>query len=72
MDLGFADKNQNVGNLAAQAILQSTKVQEQAIENQLDEYDNLLNDEVRVMKRLNNLVWLYGYTQVKYDSIFGI
>ena len=56
MDLGFADKNQNVGNLAAQAILQSTKVQEQAIENQLDEYDNLLNDEVRVMKRLNNLV----------------
>jgi len=72
MDLGFADKNQNVGNLAAQAILQSTKVQEQAIENQLDEYDNLLNDEVRVMKRLNNLVWFYGYTQVKDDSIFGI
>mmetsp|Transcript_22417 Transcript_22417/g.33615 ORF Transcript_22417/g.33615 Transcript_22417/m.33615 type:complete len:242 (-) Transcript_22417:1106-1831(-) len=61
MDLGFGNKNQVLGNLTANAILQSTKAQEEAIEDKLNKYDELLNDEdaldalrERRMKQLKN------------------
>lgn len=45
MDLGFGGKNQALGNLAANAILQSTQAQEEAINDQLNKYDDIMNDE---------------------------
>lgn len=45
MDLGFGSSNQAVGNLAAQAILQTAQAQERAIEDEISQYDALLNDD---------------------------
>ena len=45
MDLGFGQDNQAVGNVAAQALLQASKVQEQVLEDELSKYDALLNDD---------------------------
>jgi hypothetical protein len=47
MDLGFGKSNQVVGSVAANAILQSTKAQEEALEQEISRYDSLLlqNDE---------------------------
>uniref|UniRef100_A0A7R9WL53 Phosducin domain-containing protein n=1 Tax=Craspedostauros australis TaxID=1486917 RepID=A0A7R9WL53_9STRA len=45
MDLGFGNKNQQVGSVAASALAQSTRAQEQTIEDELDYYDRLLEDE---------------------------
>ena len=49
MDLGFGGKNQALGNLAANAILQSTQAQEEAINDQLNKYDDIMNDEVIII-----------------------
>jgi hypothetical protein len=47
MDLGFGKSNQVVGSVAANAILQSTKAQEAALEQEISRYDALLlqNDD---------------------------
>jgi len=49
MDLGFGDSNQIIGNAAAKVILQAHKQQEEAITDEINRYDALLNikdDEV--------------------------
>lgn len=45
MDLGFGKSNQNVGSAAARSILQASRAQEKAIEDEIDRYDHLLHDE---------------------------
>ena len=47
MDLGFGQGNQQVGQATANALLRGAQVQEQALENELKQYDRLLDDEVR-------------------------
>ena len=45
MDLGFGSSNQALGVATANALLQSTHIQEKAIEDELDHYNNLLDDD---------------------------
>lgn len=45
MDLGFGNANQVVGAATANAILQTAKVQETLIDNAVDQYDALLEDD---------------------------
>lgn len=45
MDLGFGNANQAVGNATAQALLQTAKAQEAALDQELSKYDDLLNDD---------------------------
>jgi hypothetical protein len=45
MDLGFGNSNQVVGGTAAKVILQTTKAQEQAVQQEIDRYDALLQDD---------------------------
>jgi hypothetical protein len=45
MDLGFGRSNQVVGEATATALLQSTRAQEQAVEEELTRYDRLLEDD---------------------------
>lgn len=44
MDLGFGDNNQKVGNLAQRVLLESAKAQEAVLQDELDQYDTLLDD----------------------------
>ena len=50
MDLGFGNKNQRLGNVAASALLQVAQVQESTVDDQLDQFDDLLNDEEALSK----------------------
>lgn len=45
MDLGFGSANQVVGDVAARAILQTARAQEQALEDEISQYDALLQDD---------------------------
>jgi thiol-disulfide isomerase/thioredoxin len=54
MDLGFDNKNQLMGQAMGQAILNSTKAQEEAIVDQMKKYDDLLNagdDELEALRQ---------------------
>ena len=46
MDLGFGNKNQEIGQATAQALIAGAEVQEKGVENELAQYDRLLDDEV--------------------------
>ena len=43
MDLGYGQKNQDIGNVLAKGILQSSKAQEDVLNNEISKYDALLN-----------------------------
>jgi hypothetical protein len=43
MDLGYGKKNQNIGDVLAEGILQTSKAQEAALNNEISKYDALLN-----------------------------
>ncbi|KAL7579888.1 hypothetical protein ACA910_004895 [Epithemia clementina (nom. ined.)] len=45
MDLGMGSKNSAVGNAAAKALMQVSKVQEQVLEQEISKYDALLDDD---------------------------
>ena len=45
MDLGFGERNQEIGQATAQALLQGAAAQEQTLEAELTQYDRLLDDE---------------------------
>ena len=45
MDLGFGSQNQAIGNVAAQALLQGAKAQEETVEAELARFDRLLDDD---------------------------
>ena len=45
MDLGYGSANQALGAATANALLQTTQIQEKAIEDELDHYNNLLDDD---------------------------
>jgi hypothetical protein len=45
MDLGFGDRNQEIGEATAKALLRGAEQQEQTIEAELAQYDRLLDDE---------------------------
>eukprot|EP00980_Cylindrotheca_fusiformis_P012614 scaffold3084_cov144-Cylindrotheca_fusiformis.AAC.62 len=45
MDLGFGSQNQKVGAVAANALLQGAKAQEESVEAELARYDRLLEDD---------------------------
>lgn len=45
MDLGFGQKNSAMGHAAAKALLQASKVQEQVLEQEISNYDRLLDDD---------------------------
>jgi hypothetical protein len=53
MDLGFGSANQALGAATANALLQSTQVQEKAIEEELSMYDRLLedNDALEILRK---------------------
>ncbi|KAL3816942.1 hypothetical protein ACHAXA_001770 [Cyclostephanos tholiformis] len=44
MDLGFGNKNQVLGNQAASTILRATRIQEDAIQEEIEKCDVILND----------------------------
>jgi hypothetical protein len=44
MDLGFGGDNQQMGTAASLALLRSARAQEEAVNDQLDQYDRLLDD----------------------------
>lgn len=46
MDLGFGDKNHEIGQATAQALIRGAEVQEKGVESELAQYDRLLDDEV--------------------------
>lgn len=50
MDLGFGKSNQRLGNVAASALLQVAQVQESTVDEQLDQFDDLLHDEEALSK----------------------
>ena len=50
MDLGFGSANQSLGTATANALLQTTQIQEKAIEDELDHYNNLLDDDEALEK----------------------
>lgn len=65
MDLGFGKNNQALGSLAANAILKSTQAQEDTITDQLNKYDELMNNDVRSRLRQGhnmNLVVSYFFS----------
>eukprot|EP00537_Pseudo-nitzschia_pungens_P010758 CAMPEP_0172384854 /NCGR_PEP_ID=MMETSP1061-20121228/2573_1 /TAXON_ID=37318 /ORGANISM="Pseudo-nitzschia pungens, Strain cf. pungens" /LENGTH=246 /DNA_ID=CAMNT_0013113635 /DNA_START=71 /DNA_END=811 /DNA_ORIENTATION=- len=45
MDLGFGDKNQDIGQTTAQALIRGAEIQEKGVEKELAQYDRLLDDE---------------------------
>lgn len=46
MDLGFGDKNHEIGHATARALMQGAEAQEQGLESEMAQYDRLLDDEV--------------------------
>lgn len=46
MNLGFGDRNQEIGQATAQALMHGADVQEKGIESEMAQYDRLLDDEV--------------------------
>jgi len=53
MDLGFGNSNQVVGDATAQAILQTTRAQEAAVQAKMEKYDALLEsgqDELEILR----------------------
>eukprot|EP00521_Asterionellopsis_glacialis_P004238 CAMPEP_0195266548 /NCGR_PEP_ID=MMETSP0706-20130129/12074_1 /TAXON_ID=33640 /ORGANISM="Asterionellopsis glacialis, Strain CCMP134" /LENGTH=265 /DNA_ID=CAMNT_0040321157 /DNA_START=35 /DNA_END=832 /DNA_ORIENTATION=- len=53
MDLGFGNSNQVVGDATAKALLQSTRVQEAAVQAEMEKYDALLEssqDELEILR----------------------
>lgn len=67
MDLGFGQGNQQVGQATANALLRGAQVQEQALENELKQYDRLLDDEDALeairQKRLRHMQQQYSQQQ---------
>eukprot|EP00978_Attheya_sp_CCMP212_P000869 scaffold1870_cov48-Attheya_sp.AAC.1 len=57
MDLGFGQKNQVLGSAATSAILRTTQAQEQALEQEISQYDSLMmaGDEQLEMLRERRL-----------------
>lgn len=45
MNLGFGEKNQEIGQATAQALIRGAEVQEKGLECELAQYDRLLDDE---------------------------
>ena len=45
MDLGFGNRNQDVGNATARALLQGAQLQEETLNAELAQYDKLLDDD---------------------------
>jgi hypothetical protein len=52
MDLGFGEANQRVGSLTQQALLQSALRHEQALGQELDKYNAVLNDDEQALTQL--------------------
>ena len=46
MDLGFGDKNHEIGHATAQALMRGAEAQEKGLESEMAQYDRLLDDEV--------------------------
>ena len=46
MNLGFGDKNQEIGQATAKALIRGAEAQEKGLESELAQYDRLLDDEV--------------------------
>lgn len=59
MDLGYGSANQIVGEAAANVLLQTAQAQERALEDEISQYDALLNDDQALQairaKRLREL-----------------
>ena len=53
MDLGFGDKNQEIGQATARALMRGAEVQEKGLESEMAQYDRLLDDEVSRDKVVN-------------------
>jgi len=45
MNLGFGDKNQEIGQATAKALIRGAEAQEKGLESELAQYDRLLDDE---------------------------
>mmetsp|Transcript_16948 Transcript_16948/g.34878 ORF Transcript_16948/g.34878 Transcript_16948/m.34878 type:complete len:246 (-) Transcript_16948:289-1026(-) len=45
MDLGFGDKNHEIGHATAQALMRGAEAQEKGLESEMAQYDRLLDDE---------------------------
>ena len=43
MDLGYGQKNQDIGNYLTKGIIETSKVQEEAVNDEISKYDALLN-----------------------------
>ena len=71
MDLGFGQGNQQVGQATANALLRGAQVQEQALENELKQYDRLLDDEVRTLSFFGKQLHFVEFTShsVRFGSL---
>ncbi|KAG7358258.1 thioredoxin [Nitzschia inconspicua] len=72
MDLGFGDRNNEIGQATAQALLTGAQVQEQSLDAELTKFDRLLDDddalETLRQKRLEELQSTYTKQQ-KWKSL---
>ena len=57
MDLGFGDKNQQIGEATANALMRGAEAHDRGLDNELARYDRLLDAEVSYWKRLCIIVW---------------
>jgi len=72
MDLGFGDKNQDIGQATAQALIRGAEAQEKGLESELLQYDRLLDDEDALedlrQKRIQQMKKQYSQQQ-KYRDL---
>ena len=57
MDLGFGDKNQQIGEATANALMRGAEAHDRGLDSELARYDRLFDDEVRSGKRKCTIVW---------------
>lgn len=57
MDLGFGDRNHEIGQATAQALMRGAEVQEKGLESEMAQYDRLLDDEVSQVEK--EITFLY-------------
>ena len=51
MNLGFGDRNNEIGQATAQALMRGAEVQENGLESEMAQYDRLLDDEVSTFEK---------------------
>ena len=62
MDLGFGDRNHEIGQATARALMQGAEAQMQGMDSEMAQYDRLLDDEVSPFE--GNPSWNYAFVWI--------